>query len=224
MHKIKVLIVDDHTLFREGIELILNREQDIECVGIAEDGESAVRLAGELEPDVIVMDIVLPKINGIEATKKIKSLYPNISIIMLSAHKSESYIIESTRANADGYLLKSIPRAHLINAIRVVFAGGSVFDKNSGAVVRKITSRKRNGNMGYYDLCTREIEVLELVAKGMTNKEIGQRLKISDRTVGTYFASIFRKLGVRSRTEAALHAFQQHIINFEPVESNALDR
>ncbi len=217
MDTIKVLLADDHMLFREGIEVLLNREQDIQCVAVAKDGEETIKLAKELQPDVVLMDIAMPNVNGIQAAKQIKISCPNTGILILSAYKCMSYLIGSIRAQVDGYVLKNTPRFQLVNAIRVIAAGGRVFDSAINDVLSLVASGSSNKETGYPGLRQREIQVLELVARGLTNKEIGRELSISSRTVDTYFAAIFGKLGVQSRTQAALYAVQQHLINIDDV-------
>ncbi len=223
MATIDIILADDHTLFREGIESLLNREQDIRCMAVAEDGEEAVELAKRLHPTVAVIDIAMPKLNGIQAAKQIKSSCPNTAVLILSAYKCTGYVIESTRAHVDGYVLKSIPRLQLINTIRVIASGGRVFDGIINDIMSGVSTGRSDEGAGYSRLRKREIQVLELVAKGLINKEIGRELSISSRTVDTYFASIFAKLGVQSRTQAALYAVQQHFITIDDVNEISVE-
>ena len=210
MEKIRILIADDHPAFREGLCQLLEGEEDLECVAMPEDGEEAVRLAKELRPDVAIIDVAMPKLNGIEATRQIKAAYPAIAILMVSAYGYESYILASLRVGAAGYLLKSASLRELISAIRLVHAGEGVFDlKSASRLISRVATEKVGERGGLEELHRRELEVLKLAAKGMRNKEIARKLVISERTVQTHLVNIFRKLEVGSRTEAVLHALKE---------------
>jgi DNA-binding NarL/FixJ family response regulator len=210
MEKIRVLIADDHPAFREGLCRLLEDEKDLECVAKPSDGEEAVRLAKELQPDVAIIDVAMPKLNGIEAAKQIKAACPTIAILMVSAFSYESYMLASLRVGAAGYLLKSAPLRELINAIHSVHAGEGVFDlKVASKILRRLATERGEERKGLEELQRRELEVLKLAAKGMSNKEIAGKLVISERTVQTHLVNIFRKLEVGSRTEAVLHALKE---------------
>ena len=210
MEKIRILIADDHPAFREGLCRLLEGEEDLECVCKPSDGEEAVSLAKELLPDVAIIDVAMPKLNGIEAAKQIKAACPNTAILMVSAFGYESYILASLRAGAAGYLLKTTPLRELTNAIRSVHTGEAVFDlKAASKILRRLTAEKGKEKEGLEELHRRELEVLKLAAKGISNKEIASKLTISERTVQTHLVNIFRKLGVSSRTEAVLHALKK---------------
>jgi len=210
MEKIRVLIADDHPAFREGLCQLIEHEEDLECVAKPADGEEAVRLAIELLPDVAIIDIAMPKLNGIEAAGQIKAARPAIAILMVSAFGYESYILASLRAGAAGYLLKNAPLRELTNAIRSVHAGEAVFDlKAASKILRRLADDKGEKRGGLEELQPRELEVLRLAGKGMSNKEIAGELVLSERTVQTHLVNIFRKLGVGSRTEAVLHALRE---------------
>jgi NarL family two-component system response regulator LiaR len=218
MEKIRFLIADDHVLFREGLRQLLEGEDDIECVALASDGKEAVRLTSELTPDVALIDISMPELDGIECVKQIKSVAPNTSVIMLSAYKYPHYVAESVKAGADGYLLKSTPRSELANAIRMVQGGEGVF--GSGITKKALSRLSGNPRESFTTedaLCGRELEVLKLTAKGLTNKMIAKRLGISGYTVGTHLVNIFRKIGVKSRTEAALYAVKEGWLTLDDV-------
>jgi len=213
MRKIRVLIADNHPVFREGLARLFQEEEDLECVATAQDGKEAIKLAQELLPDVAIIDVNMPEVSGIDALKQIRKVCPAMGILMLSAYKYSHYVNSSIQAGADGYLMKNIPRHKLIEAIRMIHAGQGVFNlEASGGVLRKLTAGAGGAGANSSALHRRELEVLRLVAKGMTNKHIASELNISDNTVGTHLVNIFRKLGVESRTEATLHAFREGLI------------
>ncbi len=212
MKKITILLAEDHVVVRESIHQALEREPNFTVVGEAGDGEEAVRMARELKPDVIVMDISLPKINGIEATKQIKAFQPSAIVLALTAYDYEQYIFPLLEAGAAGYLLKDISSRELINAIQTVYRGEAVLHP---AIARKVLERYRRtkepGEKEYEpDLLTqRETAVLKMAAKGMSNSEIAEELCLSVRTIESHLGSIFNKLGVGSRTEAVIEAMRR---------------
>lgn len=213
MRKIRVLIADNHPVFREGLARLFQEEEDLECVATAQDGKEAIKLAQELLPDVAIIDVNMPEVSGIDALKQIRKVCPAMGILMLSAYKYSHYVNSSIQAGADGYLMKNIPRHKLIEAIRMIHAGQGVFNlEASGGVLRKLTAGAGGAGANSSALHRRELEVLRLVAKGMTNKHIASELNISDNTVGTHLVNIFRKLGVESRTEATLYALREGLI------------
>jgi DNA-binding NarL/FixJ family response regulator len=218
MEKIRVLLAEDHIVVREGTRELLRREQDMEVVGEAGDGEEAIDLATKLQPDVVVMDIAMPKVNGIEATKRIKELYPSTAVLILTAYDNEQYIFALLEAGAAGYLLKNVRRSELIDAVRAVYAGESVLHP---VVAHKVLQRFRGGGGGGGDqggrdiLSEREMEVLRLASKGISNKDIAKELVLSVRTVQAHLSNIFNKLGVGSRTEAVLYALRRGWLSLE---------
>ncbi len=208
--KIKVMVADDHPAFREGLCRLLKDEEDLEVVAMPEDGEEAVESAKKLQPDVAIIDISMPKLNGIEAAKQIRVASPSTAILMVSAYSYPSYVLAALRAGAAGYLLKNAPLHELISAVRLVHSGEGVFDlKATGKILRRLATDKVEKRKDLEELHPRELQVLNLAAKGVGNKEIANQLGISERTVQTHLVNIFRKLRVSSRTEAVLHALKE---------------
>jgi len=210
--KITILLAEDHVVVRESIRQSLERQPNFSVVGEAGDGEEAVRMTKELKPDVIIMDISLPKLNGIEATKQIKALQPSAIILVLTAYDYEQYIFPLLEAGAAGYLLKDISSRELISAIQTVYKGEAVLHP---AVARKVLERfkqtKEEGKRGHeLELLTeQETAVLKMAAKGMSNKDIAEELHLSVRTIESHLGSIFNKLAVGSRTEAVIEAMRK---------------
>jgi NarL family two-component system response regulator LiaR len=207
---INILLAEDHVIVRESIRQALERKPEFKVVGEASDGEEAVKMARELSPDVVIMDISMPKLNGIEATKQIKANQPSIAILALTAYDYEQYIFPLLAAGAAGYLLKDVNSRELINAIETVLKGEPVLHP---AIARKVLERfKRTGDPSGEEvtkiLTEQEITVLKMAAKGMNNKAIADSLYISVRTVESHLGAIFNKLGVGSRTEAVIQAMK----------------
>jgi NarL family two-component system response regulator LiaR len=218
LEKIRVLLAEDHVLVREGTRELIRRERDMEVVGEAGDGEEAIELATKLRPHVVLMDIAMPKVNGIEATRRIKQLHPATAVLILTAYDNEQYIFALLEAGAAGYLLKNVRRAELIDAVRAVYAGESVLHP---VVTRKVLERFKRAKgrpgeqVGGDILSEREMEVLRLASKGISNKDIARELVVSVRTVQAHLGNIFNKLGVGSRTEAVLYALRRGWFSLE---------
>ncbi len=209
---IRVLIADDHALLRESMRGVLDGQDDMEVVGEACDGEEAVSLSADLKPDIAVLDIVMPKLNGIEASKEIKKVSPGTAILILTAYDDVQYVMGLLEAGAAGYLLKSARGNDVVAAIRAVRAGESVLHP---AIITKLLKRGRGaapggaGSRSRESLSDREFEVLRLAATGMSNKEIAERLSVTVRTVKAHLTNIFAKMNVASRTEAILMAVRE---------------
>jgi two-component system, NarL family, response regulator NreC len=216
MRKIRILLADDHQLMRSGIRLMLERESDLSVVGEASDGREAVALAKSMRPDVVVMDIGMANLNGIEAAQQVTQNRPEVAIVMLSMHSDESYVLRALKAGARGYLLKDSAEADLIKAVHAVAAGKSFFSPAVSKVllddyVRKL---KRSGADDAYDLLTpREREVLQLVAEGKSNKDIANLLNLSVYTVESHRSNLMEKLNLRGLPELILYAVRKGIIS-----------
>ena len=212
MDKIRILLADDHAVVREGTRELLEREEDMEVVAEAGDGEEAVRLATSRHPDVVIMDIAMPRLNGIEAAKQIKATSPETAVLVLTAYDDDQYVFALLEAGAAGYLLKDVHADELVKAIRAVRAGESVLHP---AIARKVIDRfarppsKPPEERVLNQLTERELEVLKLAAKGMSNKDIARHLSLSIRTVQAHLSNVFSKMQVGSRTEAVVQALQK---------------
>ena len=209
--KIRVLIADDHPVVREGLAAMLAREPDIDVVGEAQDGQEAVDRVGTLTPNVVLMDLMMPKMGGVDAIRAIRERYPNVQMIVLTTYGDDDSIFQGIAAGARGYLLKDAPRDELFRAVRAVARGESLLQP---AVATRLLDRfTRPKNEPTQDALTeRELDVLRLLAKGSANKQIGVSLKISESTVKTHVANIFQKLNVSDRTEAVTVALQRGFI------------
>lgn len=213
---IKVVIADDHRLVVESLRRVLDGEQDMKCVGVANNGIEAIRMVRELSPDVAIIDIDMPAMDGIEATRKIKADFPDIAVLVLTAYDYEEYVVACLEAGADGFVLKAnLPCDGLVNAVRTVNMGRAVFDQDAISTLRRFALGKdRSPAATKSELCDREKEILRLAAKGMTSKEIARALNISGLTVNSHFGNIFRKLDVQSRIEAVMVALRRGWISF----------
>ena len=218
-NNIRLILADDHAVVRAGTRQLLERQPDFDIVGEASDGEEAVRLTHELQPDVVVMDVRMPRLSGVEATKRIKEECPNVRVLVLTAHDDDEYVFALLQAGANGYLLKTAEFTELVKAIHTVASGQSALAPEvTGKVVAQFTSGKSlpdvlatSGDQ-YDGLTERELSILKLVGKGLSNKQIGKELYISDRTVQAHLSNIFSKLGVSSRTEAVMYAVRKNWI------------
>lgn len=208
MSKLRVLIADDHEIMREGLRALVDRQPDMETVGEADNGRAAVALAHELKPDVVVMDVSMPELNGLKATEKLKKLCPEIKVLTLTRYADDSYLRQLMQAGACGYVLKQSASTQLISAIRAVAGGGTYLDTAvTGRVVKSIVGgRKLRGAPPDKELSAREEEVLRLIAWGYANKEIAARLDLSVKTVEVYKTRAMEKLDMRNRIDIVRYA------------------
>jgi DNA-binding NarL/FixJ family response regulator len=213
MTAITVFIAEDHTLVREGTRQILEQQADLRVVGEAERGDDAVSQVVALRPDVALLDLRLPGLNGIAAAARIVADAPAVRVLLLSAYDDEDYVLAALRAGAAGYLLKTAPGRELVEAVRAAYAGETVL---APPLARKLAQYwQRAGRAGSTQLSPRELEVLRLLAGGCSNKDIAATLGISLRTVEGHLGNVFAKLGVGSRTEAVLYAVQHRLLSLE---------
>ena len=216
MNPIRVLLADDHTLIRAGLRMVVDAQADLTVVGEAENGREAVAKAQALKPDVAVMDIGMPSLNGIEAARQIREELPATQIVMLSMHSDEGYVLRALKAGAKAYLLKDSAEADLARAVRAAAAGKSFFSPAVGQVLLEDYMRKlqRTGAEDSYELLTpREREILQLVAEGQSSKEIANLLNLSAYTVETHRARIMQKLNLRGIPELILYAVRKGIVS-----------
>ncbi|ANF98498.1 MULTISPECIES: response regulator [Paenibacillus] len=226
--KIKILLADDHQLFREGLKRILNMEDDLEVIGECGDGIQVLEFCNHTPPEVVLMDINMPIENGVEATEKLRELFPDIKVIILSIHDDESYVFETLRKGASGYLLKDMEAESLVNAIRSVVEGHAyIHPKVTGKLIQQLrrmtyvnetgtlADNNNNGETGVKfvagddnPLTRREAEVLRLMAEGKSNKMIGEYLFISEKTVKNHVSSILQKMEVDDRTQAVINSIK----------------
>ena len=221
MERIKVLVADDHRVVREGLMAILKTKENIEVVGEAQDGQEAIQKARTLEPDVILMDVSMPRMGGVEATRQIKREFPHIGIIALTMYEEQQYIFDLVRAGATGYLLKDTESAQIVEAIRAIYRGESLIHPSVASKILaefSLLAQKRGKKPSWedHDLTEREITVVRLVADGKTNKEIANSLNLSEKTVKNHVRNIFHKLQVYDRTQAAILGIRKGIIDLEP--------
>lgn len=216
MDPIRILLADDHTVVRDGLRVLLERQPGFVIAGEAADGIEAVRLAEETHPDVVLMDIAMPVLNGIEATRRIAAKCPHTAVVILSMHHDESYILRSLKAGARGYLVKDTAKTDLVNGIRAVHEGRSFLSPKVSRILQDdhLRQLESKGLEDSYDLLTsREREILQLVAEGKTNKEIANLLNISPYTIDTHRTHILQKLNLHSAPELILYAVRKGIIS-----------
>jgi len=214
---ITILLVDDQALFREGLRTLLSVQTDLKVIGEAANGEEALRVATQKRPDVVLMDLQMPVLDGVAATRRLRSAHPDSKVIVLTTFDDDDYVFEGLRAGAVGYLLKDAPSEKLVEAIRAAangesFLQPSVASKVIAEFTRLTDKREKNNNVLVEPLSGRELEILSLIAKGDSNKEIAAALLIAEGTVKNHVTSILGKLAVRDRTQAALKGLELGLI------------
>jgi DNA-binding NarL/FixJ family response regulator len=213
---IRILLADDHAVVRDGVRALLEKQSDMAVIAEAADGRDAVRLAEELAPDVAIMDIAMPNMNGLEATRRILAAHPRTAVVVLSMHQDESYVLGSLKAGARGYLLKDSLRSEIVEAVRTVSQGRSFLTRRISRMMQEdyIRQMEQRGFEDSYDLLTaREREILQLAAEGRANKEIAAVLHIGLTTVETHRTHILQKLNLHSVPELILYAVRKAIIS-----------
>ena len=218
---ITIMLADDHPLLRQALKSVLEKQTDFEIIAEASDGKEAVRLAVELVPNVVIMDIGMPKLNGLEATRQIKAKCPSIAILVLTVHDDSEHILSILEAGAAGYLTKSVFGKEVIHAVHGVVAGGTILSASISQQIIKYALRHTTKplplNAGE-KITGRELEILRLAASGLGNKDIAQRLDLSERTVKGYLAGVFSKLNVSSRTEAVISALRAGFFTLDDLD------
>lgn len=209
MTKLRIMLAEDHETVREGLKMIVNAQDDMEVVGLASDGREAVAIAQELLPDVLVMDISMPKLNGLKATEKLTEICPQVKVLTLSRHADDGYVRELLNAGAWAYVLKQSAPSELIHAIRAVAGGGKYIDPKLAGKVMESYSEKAPRGEAKGNLTDRESEVLRHIALGYSNKEIGARLSLSVKTIEVHKANAMRKLNITSRIDLVRYAIFQ---------------
>jgi DNA-binding NarL/FixJ family response regulator len=206
----KVIICDDQAIVRDGLEMLLKLERDIEVVGVADDGATAVELVEKKKPDLVLMDLKMPVMNGVEAIRQIKAKHPDVKVLVLTTYDDDEWVFDAIQAGASGYLLKDTPRDEVVKAVRGTVTGKVYVDPSvAGKVLRQASSRQTQpATLITSKLTDREIEVLRLIARGLSNTDIADRLFLSEGTVRNHVSSILAKLGVADRTQAAVIAIQ----------------
>jgi NarL family two-component system response regulator LiaR len=221
LNRIRIILADDHPLLRQALRSVLEKYSDFEVIAEAHDGEEAVKLATKLIPDVVIMDISMPRLNGLEATKQIKKSYPAIAVLVLTVHSDKEHVLSILQAGASGYLTKSVYGDEVVHAIRALVAGETVLSPSVSRQIFKYAFQYINepasldtGNK----FSIRELEIIRLAARGISNKDIALRLNISLRTVKGHLADIFLKLNTASRTEAVIVSLRKGILTLDDIE------
>lgn len=212
MGNISIILGEDHLITRQGIRRLLEDEKGLEIVGEASNGEEVVKLVTELKPDVVLMDVAMPKLNGIEATRQVKLINPRTGVLVLSAYDDDEYVFALLKAGAAGYLLKSVSGDELVRAVKAIHKGEPVLDPVIAKKVLnyfKLPEKVPGSEEETEHISDRELDIIRLAAKGLTNKEIADRLHLSYRTIEGHMRDVFNKLGVGSRTEAVLHGLKK---------------
>ncbi|HET7479908.1 MAG TPA: response regulator transcription factor [Rubrobacteraceae bacterium] len=216
---IRVAIVDDQRLFATGLARIIGAQPDMEVVGEAHTGEEGVSLCAEVEPDVVLMDLSMPVMNGVSATRKIRTILPRTRVLILTVHTDDAHVFQGIKAGAQGYILKDCTPEDLTRAIRTVYAGDTIMAQD---IARKMLTtfegiRANNADIAPH-LTERELDVVKALARGMSNKEIAQTMNISEKTVRNHASNIYKKLHIFDRTQAVLYAIRKGLVDIEDLE------
>lgn len=207
---VRILLADDHALFRQGLRSLLEAEPDFRVMGEAKDGREALRHALEAHPDIVLMDIQMPGLDGVQATKEVLSEWPQAKIIMLTMYRQDSYVFEAVKAGARGYMLKDTDAKELVEAIRQVYQGEVLLDAEiAEKIIQDFKAKAESSPKPHAELADREVQILRLVAQGYTNLEIAAELQLSEKTVRNRLSEIFQKLHLNNRTQAALYALRE---------------
>jgi len=209
---IKVVLADDHTLVRQGLRQYLEMDEDIKVVGEASSGQEVLTQIQSKQPDVLVLDLRMPGMDGLEVARRVQEDFPDVGVMMLSAYDYRQFVVEAVRAGARGYVLKSMDAEQLVQAVHLVATGNMVFDPQVVVALAEELSRAKEREQKGDILTSREIEVLQLLAFGHSNKDIAERMEISAETVKTHLEHIFRKLGTSDRTAAVAEALRRRVI------------
>lgn len=219
--KVRVVLIDDHDLLRRGIKTMLESEAEIEVVGEADDGTRALSLVEETLPDVVIIDVVMPNKDGIEATREIKDHFPKVGVVVLSGHDEQQFVFDALKAGASGYLLKTAELEEVVTTVRSVAQGEGKLDPSLAFQVLSEFQNYQSQEVSdvYQPLTPREREILKLMSEGLPNKTIASRLQISERTVTTHVANIYSKLHVNNRVSAIQEAMRRRILSFNPTQT-----
>lgn len=218
MEPTRIVLIDDHDLLRRGIRTMLESENDLEVVGEGSDGNAALKLVEEHLPDVVIVDVIMPVKDGIEATKDIKNSFPNVGVVVLSGHDEQRFVFDAVKAGASGYLLKTAELDEVIATVRAVARGEARIDRDLAMQVLTEFEAYKKAEVStvFQSLTPRETEILDLMSEGLPNKTIAGRLSISERTVTTHIANIYSKLHVNNRVSAIQEAMRRRIIDYTP--------
>lgn len=213
---IRVVIADDHTLFRQGLRRVLELESGIQVVGEASNGQEALTLVTKVRPNVLVVDVTMPGMGGLEVARRVKESFPGVAVIILTMHEDQEYLVKAMKCGADGYLIKDIDSQNLIEAIRTANQGRPYLHPGlAGKVLASLARGNEKAPPPPSALTPREVEVLKLIGRGTSNREIAERLFISEKTTKNHLTHIFEKIGVSDRTQAALYAVRNGLVDLE---------
>lgn len=215
-NQITVMLVDDHAMVREGVKAFLVTQPDLSVVGEADSGKDAIQLAAQLIPDVILMDLIMPNMDGVEATRRVKQVSPRSQIVVLTSYHEDEHIFPALKAGALSYILKDVSAEELVSAVRKAAAGEAVLHPRVAArVIKELQGRRADALNPFTELSERELEVLKLIADGMSNAEMAAKLVLSEKTIKGHVSNILSKLHLADRTQAAVYAWREGIVRKE---------